>query len=96
MKTDGAAVDVLLTDIAMPGLTGPQLVQMARRFLRQLTVLFISGFIDEQQQRAMPRNSRLLCKPFTPAKLIAFVAGEEREGSAQRSRAATESAQTGY
>lgn len=77
LKTDGASVDILLTDVAMPGLTGTQLAKMALRFLPRLTVLFISGFINEQQQRDMPENSRLLCKPFTPTDLVAFVVNEE-------------------
>lgn len=87
LKTDGASVDILLTDIAMPELTGTQLAKMARRFLPRLTVLFISGFINEQQQRDMPENSRLLCKPFTPMDLVAFVVGEENEDTDRENNA---------
>ena len=63
-------VDLLLTDVVMPGLSGPNL---AARLLQQnphLRVLFMSGYIDEATGlHGTSWGVPMLQKPFTPAKL---------------------------
>lgn len=66
-------VDVLLTDIVMPKLDGVELATLAREHRPELDVLFTSGFVEPSHQFGMPADARLLCKPFTPDELVAFV-----------------------
>jgi CheY-like chemotaxis protein len=66
-------IDVLLTDIVMPKLDGVELATVARQHRPQLEVLFTSGYIEPSHQHSMPPDARLLCKPFTPDELLAFV-----------------------
>jgi two-component system cell cycle sensor histidine kinase/response regulator CckA len=61
------AIDLLLTDVVMPGLTGPE---VARRFAAMFPkgrVLYMSGYTDEaiEHHGLRRRSSRVLQKPFT-------------------------------
>jgi len=63
------ALDLLLTDVVMPELGGPELAVrlLARR--PGLRVLYLSGYYDHPGPRLEP----LLAKPFTPAELARWV-----------------------
>jgi len=67
--------DLLLTDVVMPGLNGPQLAQQIRRQLPHLPVLFMTGYTDEvlTQDGAAEGAPALLKKPFTPEALLRAV-----------------------
>ncbi|HMV31652.1 MAG TPA: response regulator [Gemmatimonadales bacterium] len=69
------ALDLLLTDVVMPGGSGPELVAYARRARPGLPALFISGYADEATLRygLDQENATLLPKPFHPEKLVAQV-----------------------
>lgn len=64
-------IDLLLTDIGLPGVNGRELVAMVQRKHPNLRLLFMSGYAQMQS----PTNSRwvsevpLLSKPFTRAQL---------------------------
>jgi CheY-like chemotaxis protein len=67
-----AAVDILVTDIVMPGASGRQL---ARRLLEErprLKVLYVSGYPDgaASTEGGLDRGANLLQKPFTPETLL--------------------------
>ena len=66
----GARVDLILSDIVMPRMSGPQLVQ---RFLAEYpapVVVFMSGYADEALiSEGRMISYALLRKPFTPAAL---------------------------
>ena len=64
-------IDLLLTDVVMPGLHGFNLSRMARLRRPDLRVLYMSGFTDFQRilEDAGPRLGKLLRKPFRPADL---------------------------
>ena len=47
LEQHGTSVDLLLTDVIMPGLTGPALVARAREHRPSLPVLFMSGYPEE-------------------------------------------------
>ena len=67
--------DLLLTDVMMPGMTGPGLAREARRrFGDGLRVLFVSGHVDEEHvdEDAMA-DDLFLAKPFTPRMLVEAV-----------------------
>jgi PAS domain S-box-containing protein len=64
-------VRLLITDVVMPGITGPDLVRQARLGLPNLHVLFISGYPGPDQET--PLDGMFLPKPFTPTQLAAAV-----------------------
>ena len=64
--------DALITDVVMPGLTGPDLVDQLRRRQCHKPVIFISGYADHElveRVRKSP-NSTLVTKPFTADAII--------------------------
>jgi two-component system, cell cycle sensor histidine kinase and response regulator CckA len=69
------AVDLVLTDIAMPGGLGSELAQQIRSTQRWVRVLFMSSYTPEHLQKHgvdVP-ESQLLRKPFVAAQLMARV-----------------------
>jgi two-component system, cell cycle sensor histidine kinase and response regulator CckA len=71
----GGSVELLLTDVIMPDLTGPVLAERLRSKKPDLRVLFISGFHDaDLVQRFVTRKGfTLLPKPFTVTALLRVV-----------------------
>jgi hypothetical protein len=65
-------IDLLLTDVAMPRLSGPELALRLRGLRPGLEVLFMSGYNDSRlvSHAVEQANVNLLIKPFTPAELI--------------------------
>ncbi len=61
-------IDLLLTDVVMPGIAGPELARQMRDMMPELKVLFISGYTAEAfpMGEVMESNLALLAKPFTP------------------------------
>jgi two-component system cell cycle sensor histidine kinase/response regulator CckA len=64
-------VDLLLTDVVMPGMSGPMLVDQLLQKQPDLKVLFMSGYDDRQvvQRYVVEKGFRLLAKPFTVKQL---------------------------
>lgn len=69
------AVDVLVTDFAMPIMTGPELAERMRRFVPRLRVVYMSGYADELRDRIrlLGRDDVLLAKPFTGDDLVSRI-----------------------
>ncbi len=69
-KTQGASIDLLLTDVVMPRLNGPKLHEAIRVDAPDLPVLFISGYADGVLVHAsLMEQFNLLRKPFSPSQL---------------------------
>jgi two-component system cell cycle sensor histidine kinase/response regulator CckA len=68
-------IDVLLTDVVMPGMSGPQVASALTRNNRELRVLYMSGYTDEAVVRHGADDGRtaFLQKPFTSAELTSKV-----------------------
>jgi two-component system, cell cycle sensor histidine kinase and response regulator CckA len=68
----GSPIDLLLTDVIMPDLTGPVLAERLRSRQPDLRVLFISGFHDADlvQRFASRKGFVLLPKPFSADGLL--------------------------
>lgn len=68
------AVDLLVTDVQMPGMQGDALVSRIRTSWPDLPVLFVSG---EPDYASLPSESggrsRFLLKPFGPEELVETV-----------------------
>ena len=74
-ETSREPVELLLTDVIMPDLTGPVLAERLRSQNPDLRVLFISGFHDADlvQRFVTLKGFRLLPKPFTVDALLRVV-----------------------
>jgi DNA-binding NtrC family response regulator len=73
----GGPVNLLLTDVTMPDLTGPVLAERLRIRQPDLQVLFISGNHDAgmMQRFVTQKGFALLPKPFTVDGLLRAVSG---------------------
>jgi two-component system cell cycle sensor histidine kinase/response regulator CckA len=71
----GSDICLLLTDVVMPKMTGPQLAEHLLPLYPKMRVAYMTGgYGDCQLENALPFSfKRLLRKPFTPNALIAFV-----------------------
>jgi CheY-like chemotaxis protein len=69
---DGKTVDLMITDYAMPGMTGLQLAEEARRLRPDLPILLATGYAD------LPTNAALelprLSKPYQQRQLAEQIA----------------------
>jgi len=65
-------IDLLVTDIVMPGMNGQELATRLRSSMTSLKVLYVSGYSDEDPLtgEAVPAQTGFLRKPFTPHELI--------------------------
>ncbi|HEY7612307.1 MAG TPA: PAS domain S-box protein [Gemmatimonadales bacterium] len=72
-----APVDLVVTDIIMPGLSGPALVERLLLEEPDVKVLYITGYSEEaiRQQGVLPAGGALLEKPFTAHQLADRVRG---------------------
>jgi len=71
----GHLPDLLVTDVVMPGMRGPELARRLRLRSPSLKVLFMSGYQDEElgDELGPRRNTGFIAKPFRPAELKAAV-----------------------
>jgi DNA-binding NtrC family response regulator len=74
-ETSVERVQLLLTDVIMPDLTGPVVAERLRSRQPDLAVLFISGFHDADlvQRFVTHKGFALLPKPFTVSALLRVV-----------------------
>jgi YesN/AraC family two-component response regulator len=72
------AFDLVMTDHAMPGMTGAQLAAELRALAPSVRVILATGYADLEEETAsgVPR----LSKPFSLADLEAAVAGAAKRG----------------
>jgi PAS domain S-box-containing protein len=75
-------VDILVTDVVMPGVNGRTLADELRRRRPGMRVLFVSGYADDIIGRhgVLDAGVEFLPKPFTPAALLERVGAVLRGG----------------
>lgn len=73
------AIDVVVTDVVMPRLSGPKLVAQLRAERPALKVVYVSGYTFDMLDPRALEDGTFLTKPFTAADLAAAV----REAVAQ-------------
>ena len=74
-RQHSASVDIIVADIWLPGISGPELVGFFQRERPAVRAVFISGMNPEIQPelRKLTRGSEILKKPFTPEEFLAAV-----------------------
>jgi PAS domain S-box-containing protein len=59
-------IDLLITDVGLPGLNGRQLAEIARQSRPSLPVLFMTGYAEKAQERSafLDNGMAMIAKPF--------------------------------
>jgi two-component system cell cycle sensor histidine kinase/response regulator CckA len=64
-------IDLVLSDVVIPGLSGPEIVQEVERHRGRIPALFMSGYTDHAvlRDRILSAGANFIQKPFAPALL---------------------------
>lgn len=76
LKSDADTIDVLVTDVVMPGLDGPTMIRQVRESHPEMKVIFISGYTEDSFRKRLDEDSgeiHFLPKPFTLQQLAGVV-----------------------
>ncbi|MBS2040649.1 PAS domain S-box protein [bacterium] len=75
LEVEPGSIDLLITDVIMPGMSGIELAAQLRAQRPDLPVLFVSGYTDDriQLENLRPGREAFLQKPFTPTTLASKV-----------------------
>ncbi|MEQ1782017.1 MAG: ATP-binding protein [Hyphomonadaceae bacterium] len=78
IKQHAGSIDLLISDVVMPGMDGPALLREARPWLTKTRVMFISGYAERDLAKALEddRDISFLPKPFTLKQLAERVKAE--------------------
>jgi PAS domain S-box-containing protein len=62
----GARIDLLVTDVGLPGMNGRQLAEVARQSRPELRILFVTGYAENAAVRGgfLGQGMEMLTKPF--------------------------------
>ena len=74
LKNRSCDFDLLITDYAMPHLSGTEFLRGARELCPGVPALLITGYAEADMIRDKPEGIETLLKPFTPAILAAAIA----------------------
>jgi PAS domain S-box-containing protein len=74
LKKRDCDFDVLITDYAMPHLSGTDFLREARLLCPDVPALLITGYADTEMIHDRPAGVEMLLKPFTPVKLDCAIA----------------------
>jgi CheY-like chemotaxis protein len=72
LRAEDRRVDLILTDIQMPGPTGLELIELLRKAGEQAPVLVMTGYSDQQTARRLRERGieNFLDKPFEEEELL--------------------------
>jgi PAS domain S-box-containing protein len=74
LKEIGCECDLLISDYAMPHLSGTEFLREARELCPNVPALIITGYAEADAISDCPEGVEILLKPFTPSTLEAAVA----------------------
>jgi two-component system cell cycle sensor histidine kinase/response regulator CckA len=66
-------IDIIVTDMYMPGMRGPEVVKALVSTRADLRALFMSGYADQDGRTAVPAGANFLHKPFSGQQLTAAI-----------------------
>ena len=77
MLQSSRKIDLLLTDVGLPGMNGRQIAEIARQHRPGLRVLFMTGYAEKAAARAkfLAPGMEMISKPFTMDALAARIGG---------------------
>jgi len=69
---DGGPIDLLITDVVMPGVGARELADRVRSNHPRARVIYMSGYTDDNvvQRGILEHSVEFLQKPFSPAALL--------------------------
>jgi two-component system cell cycle sensor histidine kinase/response regulator CckA len=68
---NAGSIDIVVTDVHLPHMTGPELVERLHTIQPAFEVLFLSGYpADMISGHGLPGGSRFLQKPFDESSLL--------------------------
>jgi signal transduction histidine kinase len=73
LKAAPADYDLIITDYAMPTMSGGDMLEQARKIRPDIPGIIISGYADSQAISRKPREIGVLAKPFTPDQIGAAI-----------------------
>ena len=85
------AIDLMISDVGLPGMNGRQLAEVARQHRPELPVLFVTGYAENAATKAsfLGTNMAMIGKPFAVEVLAAKISemmttktGDARDGKA--------------
>lgn len=85
LETDADSIDVLITDVVMPGLDGPTMIRKVRESHPDMKVVFISGYTEDSFRKRLDEDAgdiHFLPKPFTLQQLAGVVKDVMAAGAA--------------
>jgi CheY-like chemotaxis protein len=66
VTSHSGTIDLLLSDVVMPGMSGPEMADQIRRLRPEMKALFMSGYVkDGTAAGVLTGNERFVQKPFT-------------------------------
>jgi two-component system, cell cycle sensor histidine kinase and response regulator CckA len=65
-----SGIDILLTDIVMPGCRGPELARRVSAIHSRIAVIYMSGYAEGFQEAELPPGAIFLQKPFRFSRLL--------------------------
>src|SRR5687767_2552370 len=74
-ESHSGKIDLLLSDMYMPGLRGPEVAQKLAPKCPGIRVLFMSGYADQDSRSGVPEGANFLNKPFSGKELVTAVEG---------------------
>ncbi|HVY89203.1 MAG TPA: ATP-binding protein, partial [Hyphomonadaceae bacterium] len=83
IKENSGGIDLLISDVVMPGMDGPALLKEARPWLAKTRVMFISGYAERDLAKTLEeeRSISFLPKPFTLRQLAERVKQELKDAA---------------
>ena len=74
--THDGPIDLVITDVVLQGMRGPELAQQLRSMRPEVEVLFVSGYsAHDVDHLRLPEGAAFLQKPFRPETLVAKAQG---------------------
>jgi signal transduction histidine kinase/CheY-like chemotaxis protein len=75
IKEEGDKIDLIITDVMMPGMTGPKMIEIVKKQYPDIKVIFISGYAEDALDGLDTNNENFyfLPKPFNLKQLATMV-----------------------